>query len=126
MNVRRQQLADAQSRLVQSQTMPPPSTRQFTSWDSCQEPPSTPMAPPRARDDNLHGSDYYYRGSSADPGYTDPIRMPMYGSDLYSNTRGAAVVVVSTRKFPTIVAKGTANLKASTTPCSIARHLQYH
>jgi len=55
MNVRRQQLADAQSRLVQSQTMPPPSTRQFTSWDSRQEPPSTPMVPPRARDDNLHG-----------------------------------------------------------------------
>jgi len=90
MEVLRQQLANAQSRLVQSQTMPPPSTRQFNSWDSYQKPPSTPMALPRARDDNLHPADYYYGGSAADHGYNDPIRMPMYGSDLYSNTRGSS------------------------------------
>jgi len=56
MNVLRQHLADTQSRLAQSQTIPPPSTRQFNSWDSYQEPPSTPMVPPRVRDDNLHGA----------------------------------------------------------------------
>jgi len=48
------------------------------------------MVPPRARDDNLHPADYYHRGSVSDPGYTDPIRMPMHDSDLYSNTRGSS------------------------------------
>jgi chromosome segregation ATPase len=82
----RQQLANSQLR----SSMPPPTSRQFSSWDSHPEPPTTPLVLPQVRDDNLHPANYYYRGSEADPGYTDPIRMPMYGTDLYSNTRGGS------------------------------------
>jgi len=49
MNVLRQLLADAQSRLVQSQTMPPPLARQFNSWDSYQTTSYTNGTSTRAR-----------------------------------------------------------------------------
>jgi len=104
--------------------MPPPS-RQFRSWDSYPEPPTTPMALPYARDDYLHLENYYYRGPKADPGYTDPIRMPMYGTDLYSNTRGGNSSS-SNQGIPVTVAEAVTNLKATTTLCSTARHQQYH
>jgi len=44
--------------------------------------PSTPMLGSRATGETLHSPKYYHMGSAADPGYYDPMRNAMSGSDL--------------------------------------------
>jgi len=83
MEVLRQQLPAAQTRVPTNQYMQPSHSRP----DS----PST-LAGTRTHEETLNPPNYYHVGSAADPGYADPMRNAKSGPELFSSTRGARVV----------------------------------